>query len=166
ETRYLQALPSPTITVAETGVAALERAVQPVAEEQQPDGVIRAGETLAQTFSDLGLSGSEAHGAAVELARFVDPRRVRPGDRYRALIAADGRLEEFFYAVSGKGDASLSRSGDSWHATFRPYERSVRPRAIAGVLEDSLETSLREAGADPTLGYRMAYVLQWDLDFN
>jgi murein DD-endopeptidase MepM/ murein hydrolase activator NlpD len=165
ETRYLQALPSPSIEVAH-GAAALERAVPPVADERQTDGVIRAGETLAQTFSELGLSGSEAHGAAVALARYVDPRRVRPGDRYRALIAADGRLEEFFYAVSGKGDASLSRTGEDWHATFRPYERSVRPRAINGVLEDSLETSLRGAGADPTLGYRMADVLQWDLDFN
>lgn len=165
ETRYLQALPSPSITVAD-GAAALERAVPPVAGERQTDGVIRAGETLAQTFSELGLSGSEAHGAAVALARYVDPRRVRPGDRYRALHAADGRLEEFFYAVSGKGDASLTRTGDDWHATFRAYERSVRPRAVNGVLEDSLETSLRTAGADPTLGYRMADVLQWDLDFN
>jgi murein DD-endopeptidase MepM/ murein hydrolase activator NlpD len=167
ETRYLQALPSLEITVADSAAAAaLERAAAPVADHKQTDGVIRAGETLAQAFAELGLSGAEAHGAAVELARFVDPRRVRPGDRYRALISEDGRLEEFFYAVSGKGDALLSRAGGDWHATFRPYERSVRPRAVNGVLQGSLEASLREVGADPAVGYRMADVLQWDLDFN
>ncbi len=166
ETRYLQALPSPEIIVADIAAAALERAAAPLADHKQTDGVIRSGETLARTFSALGLSGVEAHGAAVELARFVDPRRVRPGDRYRALISADGRLEEFFYAVTGKGDALLSRGGGAWHATFRPYERSVRPRAFTGVLQGSLEASLRQAGADPAVGYRMADVLQWDLDFN
>jgi len=166
ETRYLQALPSPQIAVATSAVAALDRAGVPAPDQKHTDGVIRSGETLAQTFSDLGLSATEAHGATTELARFVDPRRVRPGDRYRALTAADGRLEEFFYAVSGKGDALLTRAGGAWQATFRPYERSLRPRSVTGVLHGSLESSLRESGADPAVGYRMADVLQWDLDFN
>jgi murein DD-endopeptidase MepM/ murein hydrolase activator NlpD len=165
ETRYLQALPSPQITVATPG-AALAGVATPEPDQRHADGVIRRGETLSETFTGLGLSSAEAHGASTELARFVDPRRVRVGDRYRALLDREGQLREFFYAVSGKGDALLTRAQGAWQASFRPYERSVRPRAINGVLRGSLESSLREAGADPTVGYRMADVLQWDLDFN
>jgi murein DD-endopeptidase MepM/ murein hydrolase activator NlpD len=39
-------------------------------------------------------------------------------------------------------------------------------RAAAGTLETSLEGAMRDAGAPPAVAYRMADVLQWDVDFN
>lgn len=167
ETRYLQALHGPPLDVALAAQASAAFEARRNAPQPRPlERVIRGGETLAQVFADLGMPGDEAHLAAVELARYVNPRRVRPGDRYQARLSADGRVEAFEYAVGGKGDALLARAPQGWRATFRPYQRTVKTRTVIATLQGSLEATLREAGADPAVGYRMADVLQWDLDFN
>jgi murein DD-endopeptidase MepM/ murein hydrolase activator NlpD len=82
------------------------------------------------------------------------------------VLGSDGRVREFMYAIGGKGDALLTRDAQAWQASFRAYERSVQTKRIEGTVEGSLEAALREAGGDPAVGYRMADVLQWDLDFN
>ncbi len=127
---------------------------------------IRRGETLSETLRGLGLEPGEAHAATQALRRYVDPRRLRPGDQYRAYFGAGEELAAFELALAGRGEVRLARNGEDWDCSWRPYERSVRVRSIAGTLADSLDASLRAAGADPELAYKMADVLQWDLDFN
>jgi murein DD-endopeptidase MepM/ murein hydrolase activator NlpD len=69
-------------------------------------------------------------------------------------------------AVADRGRLQLDRAGEGWSARWRACERTRRPRTARGTLHGSLEQSLRAAGADPSLAYRMADVLQWDIDFN
>src|SRR5687768_10042317 len=47
---------------------------------------IKRGETLSATLRGLGLAPGEAHAATEALRRYVDPRRLRPGDQYRAYF--------------------------------------------------------------------------------
>lgn len=134
---------------------------------------IRAGETLSQALDSMGLSASEAQAAVQELKRFVDPRRLRPGDVYRATYASPSLpaslpVETLELALAGRGDIRLARREDGvgWLASFRPVERTSRPRFVTGVLDQTLDQAVRAAGADPALAYAMADVLAWDLDFN
>jgi murein DD-endopeptidase MepM/ murein hydrolase activator NlpD len=128
--------------------------------------VVGRGETLGRVFAELGLSSPEAHAAAEASRRHLDPRQLRPGARWEAWLDGGGRLERFELELDGKGRVRLDRSEAGWTSSFRPFTRESRWRAIRGELDGSLEGSVARAGADGTLAYAMAEVLQWDLDFS
>lgn len=127
--------------------------------------VLRKGETLGRMLQELGLDAAESHAAAAAFALRADPRRLQPGDRYRALYAGDG-VAAVDVRLAGRGHVQLVRRAQGWDAAFRPSERRAVERRVRGELRDSLESSIRDAGADSTLAFKMAEVLQWDLDFN
>ena len=82
ETRVTQAV-APVASSAETLPAPVTRPPRELA--------LRSGQTLSEAMSDLGLDNPDAHAAVTALSRFVDPRRLRPGDVYRARFDADRR---------------------------------------------------------------------------
>lgn len=127
---------------------------------------VRSGETLSQVFEDLGLSSQEARSAVDAIRPHVDPRRVRTGDAYVAAYDPSQKLVSFEMGVTGRGRVKLARSAaDAWRSIFTPVVREIRPRVVTGELSESLEAAIRGAQADPVLAYKMADVLQWDLDF-
>lgn len=127
---------------------------------------LRSGQTLSDVLAGLGLSSTEAQAAASAARRWVNPRSLQPGDHYRAFVQSEARPAVIEASLGGRGDLLLQRGGDGWEATWRPVERTVRLKTLAGVLVGSLDSSIRSAGGNPTLAYRMSDVLQWDLDFN
>jgi murein DD-endopeptidase MepM/ murein hydrolase activator NlpD len=146
-----------------------EAAIAPEPQREPPpahSAALGRGETLGRVFSGLGLSPVEAHAAAEASRRHLDPRQLRPGARWQAWLGAEGRLERFDLELEGKGRVRLDRAGETWSSSFRPFARESRWRSIRGELDGSLEGSVERAGADGTLAYAMAEVLQWDLDFS
>lgn len=126
----------------------------------------RRGETLGGVMAELGLGGSDAQAAIDALRAYVDPRKIRPGDLYRVEMSPADGLRAFEMTVPGRGRALLSRQADHWFAQWTAVERSVEARILTGELKSSFEEAVREAGAEATLAYKIADVLQWDLDFN
>ena len=124
------------------------------------------GETLGQVLKELGLEPTEAQSMLVKLSQHVNVRRLRPQDRYAALVDDDGRLQDLRVTLDGKGRALVRREGDSWHSSWSEFTEVVETQVIRGVLEGSLESSIRRAGGEAVVAYVMANVLQWDLDFN
>ena len=123
------------------------------------------GETVSQVFQKLGLEPSEARTATDALAEHVDFRTLRAGNQYSAFFNPDTTLASFELTLAGSGRVAMTRRGDRWATTWQPFERSVSLRVLRGSLDGSLEASIRQAGGPPALAYRMADVLQWDLDF-
>ena len=126
----------------------------------------RRGETLGQVLSDLGMAPSEAQSLILELSRHVNVRRLRPQDRYAALNDDDVGMQGLRITLNGKGRAMVRRQGDGWQSSWSQFTEVSETRAIRGVLEGSLESSIRRAGGEAVVAYVMADVLQWDLDFN
>jgi murein DD-endopeptidase MepM/ murein hydrolase activator NlpD len=60
----------------------------------------------------------------------------------------------------------MSRAAGRWTTGWQPFQRSVEVRALRGELDGPLESSVRHAGGPNALAYRMAEILQWDLDFS
>ena len=127
---------------------------------------LRYGETLGRVFADLGLKATDAQQASVELARYVNVRRLPVGAHFAAAVDGRAQLAAFQLEVGGKGVATLERRGEAWKSDWRAFERLVQPRSIRGTLEGSLDESIERAGAPADLAYAMGEVLQWDLDFN
>lgn len=130
------------------------------------EATLRPGQTLSDVLAGLGLSSTDAQAAAAAAARFVNPRSLQPGDTYRAFESAVRRPIAVQASLRGRGALSLERRGDGWEAAWRAVERTVRLKSLSGVVAGSLDSSIRSAGGDPILAYRMSDVLQWDLDFN
>jgi murein DD-endopeptidase MepM/ murein hydrolase activator NlpD len=148
----------------------------PVERDLQP------GQTLIDVLSDLGFEPAEAYRAAGALADYLDVRHLKAGQPYFAYYTRDSRLAAVEWPVGEEGRALLERavegaddgaddvaddgSENAWVGSFVPYERRVEVRSVSGTLEDSLIGSVVKAGAPEKLVYEMAWVLQWDLDFN
>lgn len=125
------------------------------------------GETVTEVFEKLGLQGSAAQEATNALAEHVELRRLKAGNRYAAFFNPDSSLASFELTLAGDGRVEMRRdeSAGWWAADWRPFQRSVEVRALRGELDGPLESSIRRAGGPLPLAYRMADILQWDLDF-
>ena len=129
---------------------------------------LRRGETVADVFEKLGLGGAEARQATDALSERLNLRRLKAGNQYSAFFKPDSTLESFELTLAGTGRVAMTRASNSntgWQVDWRPFERTVQMRALTGTLDGSLDTSIRKAGGPAGLAFRMADVLQWDLDF-
>lgn len=123
------------------------------------------GETVTDVFQKLGLEGTEARQATDALSERLNLRTIKAGNQYSAFFNPDSSLASFELTLAGSGRVAMTRAGQSWDVAWQPFERTVRMRALRGTLDGSLDTSIRRAGGPTGLAYRMADVLQWDLDF-
>ena len=130
------------------------------------DLAFRRGETLGAALQGLGLSPLESAWAADALAGHLDVRRIRPGDRYSAWLGDDSRVAALQFVLEDRGRVRLERAAEGWDASFLPYERRMVSRTVKGTVEGAFVAAVSAAGARPDLAYRMADVLQWDLDFS
>jgi murein DD-endopeptidase MepM/ murein hydrolase activator NlpD len=124
------------------------------------------GETLSDVLDELGFEPRDAESVIEAVAKHVDLRKLRPEDRYAAIVDPESRLKGFQLLLVGKGQVSVIPQDGRWQISWRPFVESVRISVVRGELEGSLEASIQRSGAHPTLAYVMADVLQWDLDFN
>jgi murein DD-endopeptidase MepM/ murein hydrolase activator NlpD len=127
----------------------------------------RRGETLSDVLDVLGFEPLEAHLVATEVAKYADLRKLRPRDRYAALIDGDSTLKGLQITLVGQGKVAVRRGSDGeWEGSWEPFVRTVEIRSIEGELAGVLEESLKDAGGEAQLAYMMSDVFQWDLDFN
>jgi murein DD-endopeptidase MepM/ murein hydrolase activator NlpD len=156
---------------------AIAAAAAPAAPAIVREFVLRPRQTLGEAVALLGLAAEDAHAVTTQLTRFVDPRRLQPGATYRARLDPDARVAAVELTLDRKGEVIVRRVGNdaaagaavvptSWNATFRPVEKRIEIRAVQGVVTEGFEAAVRAAGADGELAYRIADVLQWDIDFN
>lgn len=136
------------------------------AERPDREGALRRGETLGAVLAELGLDGEQTHAAALAAARHLDLRQLRPGARYAAYLEDDGALDRLDFEIEGTGELSLEREGGAWTSRWRDCEREVEVSSVRGTLDGGFESSIARAGAAGDLAYKIAEVLQWDLDFS
>jgi murein DD-endopeptidase MepM/ murein hydrolase activator NlpD len=123
------------------------------------------GETVGRVFEKLGLDSVEAREATNALAEHVNLRSLRAGNEYSAFFNPDSSLASFELTLAGSGRVEMVREGEGWETLWQPFKRTVELRSVQGTLQGSLDNSIRRAGGPSGLAYRMAEILQWDLDF-
>lgn len=131
------------------------------------DLTLHRGETLGEVFDGLGLDADDSHAAIEALSEYLDVRHLPAGQSYSVLLRPNSTPSGFEFTLAGRGRVDVARGGGGgWTASFTPFERQLVTRCVRGSLEGSLVGSIEKAGAPAGLAYRMADVLQWDLDFN
>lgn len=148
-----------SVTLPDAASPLLDRARMPV------EFTLLRGETVSEVFAKLGLEAVEAHHATNALAAHVDLRQLRAGNRYSAFFNPDSSLASFELTLEGSGRVGMSRAAQGWSSYWQPFKRTMELRALSGNLHGSLDASIRAAGGPVELAYKMADILQWDLDF-
>jgi murein DD-endopeptidase MepM/ murein hydrolase activator NlpD len=127
------------------------------------------GETVTDVLKKLGLGGVEARQATDALSERLNLRRIKAGNQFSAFFNPDSTLESVQLTLEGSGRVEMTRAKAAgtagWQVAWLPFERTIRMRALRGTVDGSLDLSIRKAGGPTGLSFRMADVLQWDLDF-
>lgn len=126
---------------------------------------LAAGETLSGLLTELGIDRGEVASIASAASAHLDPRRLSPGLRAAVFRQGGAPANRVEFALAGRGDLRLDRRGETWVPTWRAYDRETRLRVVRGTVEGAFESAVERAGAEASLAYAIAEVLQWDIDF-
>ncbi len=155
-------LPLPARTVFEPGMgeAAVERALE-----------IRKGQSLIAVLTGAGIHAGDAHGAARELARVMDLRRLRVGETVTVILAG-GRAPGAAGALSGlrmkKNAHTEVGIGRLLDGAFQSFERQRRlqrtPVSVKGEIASSLYADGVGHGAPAALMLDVFRLFSYSLD--
>ncbi len=126
---------------------------------------LRRGETVPSLFARLGVEGDEAEQAVAAFSRDLDPRRLRAGDRLSAFFGPKAKLAALDLTVAGVGRLEMARGVDGWRSRWRDFARASRLKVVRGGIDGAFDSSVQAAGGPPALAYKIADILQWDVDF-
>ena len=127
-----------------------------IEEDDTLDGVLTAG----------GLSRRDSALLTAEIGRFVDLRRLRPGDMLRFHYDGPDSIDAVQMRVNGWGSVDAVRdAGGAFAVTPRPAKMLSVATTVTAEIDSSLYESLRNGGEQPQLVQQLVDVFQWDIDF-
>lgn len=155
----LPATPAPRAPVADS--------VLPDAEGRTVEGTIGTDDTLYELLAREGL-GAAAPAVLRALSRLVDPKSIRPGDRYTVTFDPEGAPQSFEYLPSPLLRyvvvAASGREG-SWSGRKEEKPVDVQASEAGGAIDSSLYDSISKAGESPALVSQLVDLFAWDINF-
>jgi murein DD-endopeptidase MepM/ murein hydrolase activator NlpD len=147
------------------------RHVKPPGLELTPDtglplaASLDRGESLSQLLADVGLGSQDRQLVSAALAEHVELRRLRPGVEASAMLGQGVRPAALQLYVPGTGRLHLAALADGWSSRWEPSVETLELRHLAVEIDSSLAGAVSRAGAPHDVSYKIADVLQWDVDF-
>ena len=129
-----------------------------------------ANDTLGAVLAREGF-GSTAPTVIAALAKLVDPRSIRGGQKYVVRAGDDGAPEAFEYQPTPAlrylveredGDAGAERN---WSARKLQANVEVKLAEAGGTVESSLYESVQKTGESTTLVGQLVELFAWDVNF-
>jgi murein DD-endopeptidase MepM/ murein hydrolase activator NlpD len=146
----------------------------PPAEEDEPavaeavEKKFADADTLGQVLTREGFAGVGPQVIAA-LAKLVDPRTIRGGQKYTVRAGDDGTPDAFEYQPSPVLRFVVERDGEEgafrWTARKLAAEVEIRTVEAAGIVESSLYESVQKAGESTVLVSLLVELLAWDVNF-
>jgi murein DD-endopeptidase MepM/ murein hydrolase activator NlpD len=140
--------------------------IDPEARERV-DVTLERGETLDGLLSRLALDPSESQAVVAAFREHCDLRRLRPGATLAGYLGPGDLPMSFELKIRSKGRVIVEKAeAGGWTSRLEEFVEERRVRQVNGRVEGSLTAAVARAGGPASLAFRMADVLQWDLDFN
>jgi murein DD-endopeptidase MepM/ murein hydrolase activator NlpD len=127
-------------------------------------------DTLGQVMAREGFGAAGANVIAA-LAKLVDPRSIRGGQKYVVRTGDDGTPEAFEYqptpALRYLVEAEESAEGAPRRWTARKLETTIEIKTAqaGGTVESSLYESVQKAGESSALVSQLVELFAWDVNF-
>ncbi len=136
------------------------------------DGVVEKqfsnAATLGQVLAREGF-GAQAGNVISALAKLVDPKTIRPGQKYIVRLDDSGLPEAFEYQPSIVLRYLVERDGQDSDVAWTAHksEQPIETKTIeaGGVVESSLYESVQKTGESTTLVGTFVELFAWDVNF-
>jgi murein DD-endopeptidase MepM/ murein hydrolase activator NlpD len=123
-------------------------------------------DTLGQVLAREGF-GAAGPQVAAALAKLVDPRTIRGGQKYLVRTGDDGTPSAFEFQPSAILRYVVEKDEDEGKWKARKLESAVEIRSAeaGGLVESSLYESVQKAGESTTLVSLLVELFAWDVNF-
>lgn len=142
--------------------------VAPVVPEPDPaihHIAVRPGQTLAEIFSELGLTARDVH-KVVHLDEHTRKlARIYPGDELVFRLDEDGGFLELQHQLDEATRLRVRQTDQGLRSELIAADLVRRIRQASGMIEDSLFLAGRKAGMTDGLIMELAHLFGWDIDF-
>jgi murein DD-endopeptidase MepM/ murein hydrolase activator NlpD len=129
------------------------------------EGIIGANDTLGTVLTREGF-GAVAGNVLKGLSRLIDPKSIRPGDRYLLGFDAEGTPESFEYLPTPVVRYIVNAVPDGvWAGRKEEKPLTVRTEEAGGAIESSLYESVQTAGESGALVSKLVDLFAWDMNF-
>lgn len=129
------------------------------------EGVMNPGDTVERRFRADGLSARDAHALAAALGRGLDPKLVRPGQRYSLHFDAEGHLRALDYIASGALAYHVEREGGTFRESEEKKPIETKVVELGGTVSGSLYEAIKRSGESTALVSRLVDLFAWDVNF-
>ena len=128
-------------------------------------GQFGPSDTLSTVLAREGFSTSAGNVTAA-LAKLVDPKLIRAGERYQVERDDEGTPESFEYVPSPVLRYQVTRHEDgSWQAKKQEKPVELKTAQAYGTVESSLYESAAKAGESGALVSLIVDMFAWDINF-
>jgi murein DD-endopeptidase MepM/ murein hydrolase activator NlpD len=158
---------APAIPAAPASASATAAIPEPHVEGKTTEGTVGPSDTLGEVLSREGL-GSVSGNIVKALSRLIDPKSIRPGDRYAVSLDAEGTPESFDYMpnpVTRYIVTPRADGGAGWEGRKEEKPLTVRTVEAGGPIESSLYESIHKAGESAALVALLVDIFAWDINF-
>ena len=145
--------------------------VQPSASAANTDdgtlqGQIGPTDTLSSVLAREGFAGAAALGVTAALAKLVDPKLIRAGEKYQVDRDDEGTPTSFEYLPTPvlRYIVTLKPDGN-WQAKKQEKPLEISTAQACGAVESSLYESAYKAGESGALVSLMVDLFAWDINF-
>jgi murein DD-endopeptidase MepM/ murein hydrolase activator NlpD len=123
-------------------------------------------DTLGQVLAREGF-GPAATQVIAAMAKLVDPRSIRGGQKYVVRTGEDGAPESFEYLPSPALRYAIEKNEETGAWTGRKLAASIDVRTVeaGGVVDSSLYESVQKAGESTALVSLLVEMFAWDVNF-
>jgi len=123
-------------------------------------------DTLGQVLAREGFGPAGPQVVAV-LAKLVDPRSIRGGQKYLVHLGDDGTPASFEYQASAilRYLVEKDEEGGAWKARKLEAAVELKTAESGGVVESSLYESVQKAGESTALVSLLVELFAWDVNF-
>lgn len=127
---------------------------------------LRWGATLEALLLQKGTPRETITGVIAELRRFVNPRRLRAGDRLELLQDDHGAVLQLRYRPQPHLLVTVARDSQGrYSARCDTLARHREPHLLVGRIESTLYDAVLAAGESSDLIVAFSDIFQWDIDF-
>ncbi len=126
---------------------------------------IKGGDTLAQIFSDLGLTPYQLHRIVNSSKSAKKLAQIKPGQKIRIRLDTENEIRELVHEISPIRSRRILAEEDGYK--IRILERSLEYGSAHayGVINTSLFASAQKAGLSDQKTMELANIFGWDIDF-
>jgi murein DD-endopeptidase MepM/ murein hydrolase activator NlpD len=126
---------------------------------------LHSGDTLASVLKRIGIKPPSAQTLLKTVRPFLDPKKIRPGDKFNIVLNPQDRTVESMEFVFDDNLIRVKATAEGWFAERREIPSVRESRVVRGVIKDSLYESGIDAGLSPQHILDLAKIFESDIDF-